>query len=127
MTTRLKVYELYARAGRFFCRTINNEGVVLHVLAGNIRQAYAVAYKRRWSDYAADNPVGILSEYRRGTTTLACGCHDELNVQYRDGIRAVKAAIAAHELRCAAPPPAPEPVVVAASTPEPATVQDGLW
>ena len=100
-----KVYTLFPTLGGFSCKTIDYHGTEYTVAATSIRQAYAVAYKDVWIDPTDKYPVGIIAIYRRTTgTTLWCGCsghHVEGDQpDYGDGVRALRAAINAHQSVC---------------------------
>ena len=111
MTTTLKVYTLYPNGRKISTQTNNYAGASIDVLAASVRQAFAIAHNNQRADYTSPRPVGVLQEYLRGGwagvdgwTRLACGCHNHggLGVSHGAGIRAVRAAIAAHSLVCPA-------------------------
>jgi hypothetical protein len=97
-----KIYELYPTLGGFSVKTIDYHGTLLKVAATSVRQAYAVAYKDVWINPADDHPVGIVLIHRRNSPpSLWCGCSGHGvtggHVNHGDGIRALRAAIAAHQ------------------------------
>jgi hypothetical protein len=100
--SRLKIYDLYPYAGTFSTQTAEYGGSVYKVAATSIRQAYALAHKRLWINPRDEHPVGIVSIYTRGMgIRLWCGCsgHNVTGgrVKHGDGIRALRAAISAHD------------------------------
>jgi hypothetical protein len=101
MPGTLKVYTLFPHFGSYSVQTVDYHGTELCVAATNVRQAYAVAHKDIWINPDHPRPVGIVSIYSRDTgTTLWCGCaghHVHGGVRHGDGIRALRAAINAHD------------------------------
>jgi hypothetical protein len=101
MTGTTKIYTLFPCFGSYSVQTVDYHGTELFVAATSVRQAYAVAHKDIWIDPARDHPVGIVAIYSRDVgTTLWCGCHGHHvhgGVRHGDGIRALRAAISAHD------------------------------
>lgn len=102
---RIKVYELYQCGTGFSVQTVDYHGTVYTVSATSIQQAYAVAYKDVWINPRDERPVGIVSIYRRDTgPTLWCGCSGHRlsggQPERGVGIRALRAAIKAHNDQC---------------------------
>lgn len=103
MTT--KVYELYPCSGGFSVKTVDYHGTAYLVAATSVRQAYAVAYKHVWIDPHATHPVGIMAIYNtKPGFELWCGCNGHGVIggapDHGAGIRAIRAAIDAHNEHC---------------------------
>jgi hypothetical protein len=58
-----RVYELYPVPGGFSNQTTDYMGTIVAVAATSSKQAHALAHKKVW----ANNPVGALWVYQRGT------------------------------------------------------------
>lgn len=95
----IKVYHLYPTGSRYSTRVNDYCGTVVAVAATSIRQAYALAYNKRWIDPDARYPIGVVSIHHRDGITLWCGCsghHLGFGVEHMDGVTALRQAIADH-------------------------------
>lgn len=67
MGSRVRTYTLHETPDGFSSKSIDYDGQLLMVAARSVKQAYWLAGHDEWASRA--DPVGILSEYRRGRGT----------------------------------------------------------
>jgi|SRR5680860_1202784 len=98
----LKVYQLYPMGGGFSNNTENYDGTYYYVAAVNNKQAHFFARSGLWAK-TIENPAGIVDVYTRSSSPqgwhrLWCGCriHGGIGVEHNQGVRALRAALAAH-------------------------------